>query len=182
MRIAAALIAFHVGWFACVFAGAWEAPALALLVVPVIGLRMVMSPAPRREIMLVAAVTGIGLVMDGALTRLGVLSFGADARAVPPVWFVAFWPNFATILVEPLRFLRGRRIVGALLGAISGPLAYLGGAKLGALEVDAIWPIAAEWGVLVPVLVGLAARLFPGRPTHQEDRGAATETLGGEPC
>jgi hypothetical protein len=51
----------------------------------------------------------------------------------------------------------------ALLAAIGAPLAYLGGSRLGALEipdaVPALLVISAGWAVMLPLLMRTAQRL-----------------------
>ena len=49
-----------------------------------------------------------------------------------PHWIVAMWVLFASTLNVSLRWLRGRWALATLLGAVAGPLAYYGGAGLGA--------------------------------------------------
>jgi hypothetical protein len=77
---------------------------------------------------------------------------------------------FATTLNVSLRWLRGRPLLGALLGAVGGPLAYLAGAKLGGIELLepalALSALAAGWALLLPLLQRLATELdgFAGQP------------------
>ena len=48
---------------------------------------------------------------------------------------VSLWIVFATTLNHSLRWLMRRPVAAALAGAAGGPLAYLAGAKLGALTL-----------------------------------------------
>jgi hypothetical protein len=77
------------------------------------------------------------------------------------------WMVFATTLNLSLRWLQGHRLAAIGLGAIGGPLAYWGGARLGAMEfvvpVAATAALAIGWAVLTPVLVRLARR-YDGYP------------------
>ena len=52
-----------------------------------------------------------------------------------PYWMLTLWIAFATTLNHSLRWLMHRPVAAALAGAIGGPLAYLAGAKLGALAL-----------------------------------------------
>ena len=52
-----------------------------------------------------------------------------------PYWMLSLWIVFATTLNHSLRWLMNRPVAAALAGAIGGPLAYLAGAKLGALSI-----------------------------------------------
>ena len=53
----------------------------------------------------------------------------------------------------------------ALLGALGGPLAYLAGERLGAIDLAAgpvpLLVLAVAWGSVIPLLVGLSERLVP---------------------
>ena len=61
---------------------------------------------------------------------------------------VSLWIAFATTLNHSLRWLVNRPVAAALCGAIGGPLAYLAGAKLGALTIGAPLPAIALIAVL----------------------------------
>jgi len=84
-----------------------------------------------------------------------------------PHWIVALWMLFGTTLNVSLRWLRRMPAAAVVLGAIGGPLAYWGGARLGGMTVAA--PLAATlalalgWAVLTPAMVGLSRR-FDGFP------------------
>jgi hypothetical protein len=48
---------------------------------------------------------------------------------------LCLWIVFATTLGHSLRWLMNRPVAAAVAGAIGGPLAYLAGGRLGALEI-----------------------------------------------
>lgn len=85
------------------------------------------------------------------------------AAALPPVWMIALWANFATTLNLSLAGLQSRPGLAALLGLVGGPLAYWGGAGLGAMTFVAPLPalitLALGWALLTPLLLALAATL-----------------------
>ena len=58
--------------------------------------------------------------------------------------------------------MKGRYLLAAILGLIAGPLAYIGGEKLGGiLFVDrtaGLVVLSIGWGLIMPVLVALAER------------------------
>jgi hypothetical protein len=62
-----------------------------------------------------------------------------------------------------MRWMSGRYLLAALFGAIGGPLSYLAGARLGAMSfIDtgaAVTALAVGWGLAMPLLMWLAARL-----------------------
>jgi hypothetical protein len=76
---------------------------------------------------------------------------------------VALWANFAATLNVSLGALRARPWLAALLGGLGGPLAYWGGAGLGAMRLveplPALLVLAAGWAALTPLLFRLATWL-----------------------
>ncbi len=98
------------------------------------------------------------------LAVLGFIGYAPGPLPAPfaPLWVLALWVLLGTTLDVSLRWLRGRWWLAALLGAVTGPLAYLGGARLGALQLlrptEAICAQAIGFGLLLPALVALSRR------------------------
>lgn len=145
------------------------------------------------EALLIVLAALIGLSFDSLLIATGWVSFGSPApvasqalgvathpvlasasfpttstgaslaAALPPSWMVALWANFATTLNLSLVSLQTRPALAALLGLVGGPLAYWGGAGLGAMTFIAPLPalitLALGWALLTPLLLALAATL-----------------------
>ena len=55
--------------------------------------------------------------------------------ALVPVWILALWCAFASTLNVSLVWLQGRYLMAILLGAIAGPIAYLGAERIGAVTL-----------------------------------------------
>jgi hypothetical protein len=76
---------------------------------------------------------------------------------------IGLWLNFAATLNQSLGWLHGRPLLAALFGAAGGPLAYYGGARLGATEAlpgaGGLLLLAVGWGVMTPLLLKLAKTL-----------------------
>ena len=85
------------------------------------------------------------------------------AHPFSPPWMIGLWLNFAATLNQSLGWLHGRPLLAALFGAIGGPLAYYGGARLGATEtlpgIEGMVLLAIGWGVMTPLLFRLATIL-----------------------
>ncbi|HPB74378.1 MAG TPA: DUF2878 domain-containing protein [Chromatiaceae bacterium] len=85
------------------------------------------------------------------------------ASVLPPAWMLALWANFATTLNLSLAGLQTRPGLAAVLGLVGGPLAYWGGAGLGAMTFVAPLPalitLALGWALLTLLLLALAATL-----------------------
>jgi hypothetical protein len=160
---------FQVGWFICVWSAAAGRPWIGVLVIAgVVAAHVLRSPVPRKEFQLVLLALGIGLVFDSFLVLQGWLKYpsGNLAPHIAPVWIVALWGLFATILNVSLRWMRGRWMAASLFGAIGGPAAYYGGLQLGALEFGnmeaGLTALAIGWALLTPLLLALSAR-FDGQ-------------------
>jgi hypothetical protein len=159
-------IVFQAAWFACIIAVArgrqsWGLGAIGIAV----ALHLALSPNWRRELKLAAVVTAIGLAWDSFVVYTGWLSYSAPGLLpwLAPLWIVAMWTLFATLLNVSLRWMQGRWVLAVLFGCFGGPLAYYGGAKLGALMLvrpaAALVTEASGWAILTPLLLLLASRL-----------------------
>jgi len=165
MPIAANFVAFQLGWFAIVLGAAyglpWAGSAAALAIV---AWHLTRAARPRAELVLVLAAAGVGALWDSLLAALGLVEFpnGTIVAGTAPYWMVALWMLFATTLNLSLAWLKRNLLLAAALGAIGGPLAYLAGARLGALvfveQTVALAALAIGWALLTPLLVALARR------------------------
>jgi hypothetical protein len=154
------------GWFACVLGARWGIAWLGPLWVLGAIAFVVPHPPRVRTVLYLAGFTLVGFLVDTGLLQLGLLA-RADGVRFAPLWLTALWPNFglATLPNRSLWSLRHRLWLAALLGAIAGPLAYRGGARLadaGAAAVSlqgtqALLAIGFAWAIIVPLAL-LAAR------------------------
>ena len=159
-------VSFQAGWFACVWLAARHHAGLAILAVAVVVIvRLAGSARPLRTGLLLAWVTLIGLAWDSAVMASGAQDYvsGAWLPGLAPTWIIAMWTLFGTLLGVSLRWLRGRPWLAAGFGLLGGPLAYAGGARLGAVTLHhpllAAALEAAGWAALTPLLVRLGERL-----------------------
>jgi len=158
-------LAFQIGWFTCVLGGAhglpWVGTGIALVIV---AWHLTRAASPQQELLLVLSAAAIGALFDSLLVWLGWLTYssGTLIADTAPHWMVALWMLFATTLNQSLAWLKRRVFVAVLFGAIGGPLAYLGGAKLGALNFAAptagLLALAIGWALLTPLLALIAQR------------------------
>lgn len=159
-------IAFQIGWFACVLGGANGWPWLGVLTtLAIVALHLYQAARPRAEATLILLSGLLGFIADSLLTAMGLLRFpsGQFHPSFAPYWMVALWMAFATTLNVSLSWLKPRLGLAALLGAVAGPLAYFGGAKLGAVSfgdpfaVSAL-AVAGVWTLAMPLLLIIASR------------------------
>lgn len=158
-------LAFYIGWFACVLGGAYGMPGLGTAVALVLVIWHIgQAPRPRPELRLVLLAGLVGALLDSVpvATGLAVYPAGTVIPGMAPYWMVALWLLFATTLNMTLRWLKGRLLLAAALGALGGPLAYYAGAKLGAVVLSqplaALLTWAVLWSMAMPLLVSWATR------------------------
>jgi hypothetical protein len=161
-------IGLQLGWFACAWGAAngfiWLGPAVVLVH---IGIHLFWSDSRRREVIFFGIVTLLGLLVDSLQKVTGLVVYAADFPALPwlaPAWIVAMWILFATSINSSLKWLKGRYILAALLGAVFGPLSYQGGAALGAAsfprgDMITLGLLAVVWGAVMPLLIWINSKL-----------------------
>ena len=161
-------VGFQVGWFGCILGAAQDLPWLGPLLVLLLFLgQMGYFPSVRGELLLAAAAAGTGLVLDSAASLAGLYGYVSSPWSwewLSPPWLVAMWVNFALTLHLSLSWLLDRLLVAALLGAAGGPLAYLAGERLGAIDFMApdhtvLLALGVIWAGAVPLLFRLAGRI-----------------------
>lgn len=157
---------YQAGWFACVLGAAWGRPWLgsALGVLPVAA-HVALSVRRRDAITLALATAALGLAVDASQIALGTLRFdvGTVVARLPPPWLVLVWAQFAMTFHFGLAWLKSHPLRAAVFGALGGPLAFLGGARLGIVTLHpALWPsllsLAVTWALAIPAAACLAAR------------------------
>jgi len=171
MKNLANFVLFQVAWFACVSAAAhgymWLGP-LVVLVAVTLHLLVIADPEERRwELGYILVVGLVGMLADTGLGLLGATRYPSSeavwSLALAPPWITALWVLFATLPHHSLAWLRGRPRLAVVLGAVGGPLSYLGGTRLGAVAVGdqplLTWgALAIEYAVVTPLLLGLCRR------------------------
>ena len=157
------LVLFKLGWVACVMLAAAGKPLLATLAVAVVAaIHLVSVPVVVKEALLLMAACLIGLAWESILVGTGILQYPghAAASALAPHWIVAMWVLFATTINHGLSWVKKHWVVAAVAGLLGGPMAFFGGANLGAVEFSntlvSLAVIGAGWAVLLPVLVWIS--------------------------
>lgn len=160
------LVLYQAGWFACVLGAAHGHPiAGAALAFALTAVHVALSRDRFAELRLVLGAGLAGLVIDSANMHVGILRFEPSQTLLggllAPLWIVALWMQFATLLRFSLSWMSGRPWLAATLGAIGGPLAFVGGARLGAAALHPdLWPsigtFAVVWATVVVVVVRVA--------------------------
>jgi Protein of unknown function (DUF2878) len=182
MNMVVNFLAFQLAWFACVLGAAngmpWVGP---LAVAGAVAWHLARARRAWPELWLVALAMALGLVVDSLLLATGWLSYpsgfwlpGPWQSNLAPYWIVAMWALFATTLNLSMGWLRGRPLLAVVMGGIGGPLSYLGGEKLGGIELTspaaALAALAVAWAIAMPLLMQLAARFDGVRDDSRDGR------------
>jgi len=176
---------FKIGWLSSVIGGAQHTPWLGpLAMFLIVAVHLFRAAEPERELALVMLAGMIGACFDSLLVAMNWVTYpsGLFLESMAPYWIISMWMLFATTLNVSLRWLKGRYLLAGALGLNSGPLAYIGGEKLGGiLFVDRNAGLAAlsvGWGLMMPVLVVLAERFdgVKGSSAATELRAEAQES------
>jgi len=172
MPLLSNLLFFKTGWLSSVLGGANQMPWLgpvAVAIAVLVHLRH--AEKPEAELTLILSCAAIGTVFDSVLVAAGFVSYASGLFSVSaaPYWIIGMWMLFTTTLNMSLRFLKGRPWLSAAIGFVAGPLAYLGGAKLGGIvfveQREALATLAIGWAMIMPALMLLAER-FDGITPH----------------
>ncbi|MEO6607377.1 MAG: DUF2878 domain-containing protein [Aestuariivirga sp.] len=168
IKAIANFILFELAWFAAVIGGAHGWPILRTFpAILVVAIHLGSNHAQLHlETSLVIGVTALGVIWETAFIALGALHYtGSRGNALlPPIWIIALWFAFGTLPHGSLRWLSGRIWLQLLLGAIFGPLSYLGGVRLGGETMSepiviALAVIGCGWALAMALMFKMADRL-----------------------
>jgi hypothetical protein len=168
------IVGTQIGWFACALGAAKGLPWLGLVVVAVyLVLHLLWSEERLREAQFILAVGALGMVIDSLNKITGLLSYNGDILNISwlaPLWIGALWLQFASTLNVSLAWLQNNYLLAFVMGAIAGPLSYMGGVRLGALALPhdktfTVIILAIIWGIVMPLLAWLAKKMVSERKT-----------------
>jgi hypothetical protein len=166
-RSIAPWLAFQAVWLVCAIGAASGSGVPGIAAALMFAAAMIAwSPQPVRDA-LVVAISGIaGFLIESAMVSAGLIRFSAPwpIETMVPAWMVALWIAFGASVPSFADRLGAHRLkIAATLGAVAGPLAYLAGARLGALQLVgsvtlSLLVISAIWAAVMAGLVALHAR------------------------
>lgn len=183
-------LAYQCVWFAAVIGAGrglwWPGVAAAALF---IAAQLRVSRERGADLRLMLAALACGVALDGILAASGLARYAATADALSaaaPPWLLAIWASFALTLRRSLGVLLDRPLAAWCVGAIGGPLAYLGAARgwgaivFAAPLLPALIALATGWSVALPLLTTLATRLHP-RADARTASSSPSPTQGSSP-
>ncbi|MDG2155639.1 MAG: DUF2878 domain-containing protein [Gammaproteobacteria bacterium] len=108
----------------------------------------------------------LGTLVDTINIQTGVLVYHEawPSAAIAPLWIMVLWANLALLMNGALRWLQGRYLMAAAIGALVGPLGYMLGVKLGTASyasdrLDFVLTTGVSWMIALPLLLLIAERL-----------------------
>jgi hypothetical protein len=152
VKTAANVALFQIGWFASILGAAGGHAFVGPVAVGLILAIHFRWLGTKREWPLLVLSGALGTLAESVLALTGLVSYRADPapRWLCPPWITAMWVNFAMTLKHSLGWLEGRCVLALLLGALAGPLAYVAGERLGAIELArpplALTTLGLIWG------------------------------------
>lgn len=149
------VVLFEAFWFVTVVGqNAWLWLSASLLV-----LHFALSP-DRRADLLVLPIALLGWAVDSLLFTVGVFQFDSF-----PLWLGLLWFGFVLVLGHSLQWLRRLPLLlVSAIGAVAGTASYLGGWRLGAVELpygllQSTLALVLCWALLLPMLVRLDSKI-----------------------
>jgi hypothetical protein len=158
------VILFQVSWFACVLGAANNLPYMGIIVTAgILAWHLIQVKAPKTELWLMGITLALGASFDQALLSFNLVTYMHHgwSSSVVPVWILALWLGFSTILNVSLRWMRNQHLVAILFGFVGGPLAYLSAEKLGAVVIlsnISYVTLALGWAIITPLLLFISKR------------------------
>lgn len=177
MKFWSNLAGYQMVWFSAVIGaghGLWWPGVSAAAIFVFLHFAVCRQPPAQRavDLRLMSVALVCGLIMDGGLARSGLADYAAGSLALPsggpPLWILSIWVAFALTLRHSMNFLLGRPLLALSLGAVGGPLAYLGAARgwnaivFAEPRWMAIAALVIGWAIAIPLLTTLALRWSSG--------------------
>ncbi len=171
MRKLINFVLFQLGWFACILGAAHGHVTAAVLFCAAIAAFHVWQSHERiQESTLLLKIGLLVIVADTMLVQTGSLVFESKGLlpGLSPIWMWSLWIILGCTLNESMSWLKGRYVLASVLGAITGPLSYLAGVKLGAAqwgdETQALVLLGIIWAIAMPLLFWWAGKVPSNRP------------------
>ena len=157
---------FHIGWLACVLGAASDmALTGSLIAILLIALHLFRVANFRTEFYLVMAAVVIGFLWETLLLSQQWLAYAGTSigSSLAPYWLVVMWALFATTINVSMAWMKNRWLLAVVMGAVFGPMAFVAGEKLGAVQFldsqSALIALACGWAILMPLILWIADKI-----------------------
>jgi hypothetical protein len=161
---------YQVGWFVAILGAAGGSPGWAAAVpLGLAALHAALAKRTANELRFLVVAGLVGIAVDSLVSALGAVAPRGSGLlpGLPPLWLTALWVQLATLVRFALRWLAGRYLLAACLGAVGGPIAFLVGERMGAATFPngpacAIALLALAWAIATPALFRVSKALGGG--------------------
>ncbi len=168
-RILVNVLAFQATWLACAFGAANDVGWVGIVAgLAAVAVHLAMTEHWQPEALFVALTGVVGVLVETALTALDLVVYVSSAPMLGavPVWLIALWMVVATLFAVSIRFLRGRPILGGLLGGLGGAASYAAALEMGVLKFPPpMWigltAVVIVWTIVTPALSRLHRAFVP---------------------
>ena len=128
--------------------------------------RMAVSRTRGSDLGLLVVSFAVGAMLETFWVRTGLIDYSAAwPFASAPAWLLALWASFGLTIVPLFGWLQARPWLGAVLGAVGGPLSYWAAARgwhaasFPPRPFASLAALALGWAAALPLLTTLARRL-----------------------
>ena len=172
LKTITSVVAYQVAWCASAYGASHGSPGVGIAAcAAALGLSLGLADAWKPLAMLALSLGLFGLVAESSMLSANLVSYSSPGplTCVAPLWIVALWMTFATLIHPSMSWLRGRGVLASFFGAAMAPLSYLAAAKLNALQLlEPAWislsAIAVVWSIAMPCALFLIAKFDNGGP------------------
>ena len=131
---------FQLTWFGSVMGAARGTAVFGLIGIGLLLAFSAWRKTLRADVLFVCALLPLGWVVDSIWAGTGILNYGSTFA---PLWILLLWASVGLSLNHGMSLFVAHPFVGALLAGGAAPLSYLGGERLGAVEIPD--PYALAW-------------------------------------
>ena len=105
---------------------------------------------------LILASVIVGFAHDTSLNYFKFIQYNIDFNTYySPFWIIGLWISFALTINHSLAWLGNKKLLQMIFGLIGGPLAYIAGEKLGAINMIntmTLYVLALSWACITPLI------------------------------
>ncbi len=158
---------FQLAWFAGILGAAHQVPLIGvaiILVCVLFHLWRLQKSERRSESLFMWQCFFLGTLIDTGLMHAGIMVYASPnpISFLSPLWMSLLWVALAMTINHSLSWLKDRYLLSVILGAITGPLSYLAGVRMGAgempHEVLSLFVLAIVWALAMPLILFLSRR------------------------
>ena len=159
---------YQSAWFALILGVSYD------LVWPGIGFALVtlvvhffVSTVKRKDLVVLLLTTLLGTIAETVFQLLNVFEI-VRGDLWPPIaapWLIVMWASFSTTLCRSMEWVFKSGKTALALGFVFGPIAYVGGNRMGAIRLELTWErgfmLAIIWALVMLVLSVVVQKVDP---------------------